>query len=107
MGDHLKLLSGVFRVEEQDTQLEWSMKVTMYTDLATRYTSELQMMLNIASFLDPRFRALLFLKEEEKLAVIYKVEKEAVELASECADQSGGESQNKDGTDEPPQKVSR
>ena len=93
-----KLLSGVFRVGEQDTQLERSMKVTMYTDLATRYTSELQMMLNIASFLDPRFRALLFLPEEEKLAVISKVE---------SADQSGGESQNKDGADEPPQKRSR
>ena len=102
-----KLLSGVFLVGEQDTQLERSMKVTMYTDLVTRYTSELQMMLNIASFLDPRFRALLFLPEEEKLAVISKVEKEAVELASECADQSGGESQNKEGADEPPQKRSR
>ena len=68
-----KLLSGVFRVKEQDTHLERSMKVTMHSDLATRYTSDLQMMLNIASFLDPRFRAQSFLPEEEKLTVISKV----------------------------------
>ena len=48
--------------------------------------------------------ALSFLPEEEKLAVISKVEKEAVELASECAHHSGCESLDKDGSHEPPQK---
>lgn len=70
-----KLLSGIFLIGEQDTNLEKSMKLAMHSNLATRYTSDLLMMLNIAAFLDPRFRALSFLSEEEKLAVVSKVEK--------------------------------
>ena len=49
------------------------MKVAVNSDLATLYTSDPQMMLNVASFIDPRFRALSFLPEEEKLADISKL----------------------------------
>lgn len=65
------------------------------------------MMLNIAAFLDPRFRALSFLSKEEKLAVLSKVEKEAEEVALGCADHSV-ESQHPEGrSSEPPQKRSQ
>ena len=70
------LLSGLFCIAEEDTNLKKSMKLAMHSNLATRYTGDLLMMLNIAAFLDPRFRALSFLSGEEKLAVLSAVEKE-------------------------------
>lgn len=53
-----KLLSSLFCVGEEDTNLEKSMKLAMHSNLSTYYTGDLLMMLNIAAFLDPRFRAL-------------------------------------------------
>lgn len=65
------------------------------------------MMLNIAAFLDPRFRALSFLSEEEKLAVLSKVEKEAGEVTFGSADHSAESQHPEERSGGPPQKRSR
>ena len=58
------------------------MQKAMSDDLKTRYRDEnVKMMLNIAAFLDPRFRELDFLKEaEERKKVKTEVKKRMVDL---------------------------
>ena len=62
-----KLLSVLFVIGEEDTSLEKSMKQAMHSNLSHHCTGDLLMMLNIATSLDPRFRALSFLSERDLL----------------------------------------
>lgn len=55
-----KLLSVLFVTGEEDTSLEKSMKQAMHSNLSHCYTGDLLMTLNIAAFLDPRFRTFSF-----------------------------------------------
>ena len=74
-----KLLEVYFKPEESDniTRLEKTMKTSMHTNLSHRYTGSILMLLNVAAFMDPRFKALSFLSDESRLNVIASVEAEA------------------------------
>ena len=110
-----KLLSVLFVIGEEDTKLEKSMKLAMHSNLSHRYTGHLLMMLNIAAFLDPRFRALSFLSEDERLAVLSAIEEEAVDIGSRLgtqeefsdSDDRDHRPERTDESDEPPYKKSR
>lgn len=57
------------------------MKTSVHTNLLRRYTGSILMLLNVATFMDPRVKALSFLSDEDRLNVIASVEAEAVMLA--------------------------
>ena len=78
-----KLLEVYFKPEECDniTRLEKTMKTSMHTNLSHRYTGSILMLLNIAAFMDPRFKALSFLSDDSRLNVMASVEAEVVKLA--------------------------
>ena len=78
-----KLLEVYFKPEESDniTRLKKTMKTSMHTNLSHRYRGSILMLLNVAGFMDPRFKALSFLSDESRLNVIASVEAEVVMLA--------------------------
>lgn len=57
------------------------MKDSMHTNLSGRYRGSILMLLNVAAFMDPMFKALPFLSDEDRLNVVGCVEAEAVMLA--------------------------
>ena len=63
-----KLLNSYLKTQAEDDEQEKMMKKAMRDKLSCRYTGSILMMLNIAAFLDPRFRSLSYLSEEERLS---------------------------------------
>ena len=57
------------------------MKESMRCNFYQCYTGSTLMLLNKAAFLDPRFKALLFLCDEDRQTISSSVEAEAVKLA--------------------------
>ena len=78
-----KLLEVYFKPDENDaiSRLEKMMKTSMHSNLSDRYTGSILMLLNVAAFMDPRFKTLSFLSDEDRLNVVASVEAEAVMLA--------------------------
>ena len=62
-----------------ETGLAKAMKQHMYDNFVTRY-DEIMSVLNIAAFLDPRYRSLSFSSEEERQSVILAVENETISI---------------------------
>ena len=61
-----KLLTTALRHLDTDPELIKRMKTAMFEDLNSRYQdTDLRMILNIAAFLDPRFRQLEFVSDAE------------------------------------------
>ena len=89
-----KLLEVYFKPEESDniTRLEKTMKTSMHTNLSHRYTGSILMLLNVATFMDPRFKALSFLSDEDRLNVIASMEAEVVMLAINTSTSNESES---------------
>ena len=82
-----KLLEVYFRPKEGEriTQLEKTMKTVMRANLADRYKGSVLKLLNKAAFLDPRFKALSFLPDDDRLDVIASIEAETVMVAQNIA----------------------
>ena len=73
-----KLLNSYLKTQAEDNEQEKMMKKAMRDKLSCRYTGSILMMLNIAAFLDPRFRLLSCLSEEERNDVLEAVEDEVL-----------------------------
>ena len=66
-----KFINITLKEEESDSPITKEVKEAIREDLTTRYQSdEIQIMLNMAMFLDPRFKSLSFLKETEKAVIL-------------------------------------
>ena len=98
-----KLLNNYFTSSPGDSVLEKAMKRAMKENLSERYTGSALLMLSIAAFLDPRFRSLSYLSEEERKTVIKSVEEE-VALTISSVDTSTSSSEP---SLEPPKKKQR
>ena len=73
-----KLLNIEFQPASSDSSLKKSMKRVMHSNLEHRYTGPKLEALNKAAFLDPRFKLLKFLSEEERESTIAQIEEESV-----------------------------
>ena len=63
------LLCKALMIKEEDSEFAQQMKQVMKTDLSKRYQeSNIKLFLHVASVLDPRFKKLFFLSEQERLA---------------------------------------
>ena len=108
-----KLFEVYFKHEESDniTRLEKTMKTFMHTSLSHRYTGSILMLLNVAAFMAPRFKALSF--PSDGLNVIASVEAEVVMLAintstsNESESSTSAEVHTTEGPDLPLSKKSR
>lgn len=80
------------------------MKTLMSSDLKSRYDSakDAFLILNTASFLDPRFRRLVHLERESREAVRAKVQRELAELGEDTAGEERKDGDAADATMEPP-----
>ena len=77
----LHKLSKYLEEVPSDLPLKKSLKRAMLSNLKGRYIeSSVAQLLNKACFLDPRFKSLSFLSDEDKKAVVMDVENEAKEL---------------------------
>jgi len=72
-----KLLITYLISVESDTHVEKALKRVMLNNLSDRYTGGTLELLNKASFLDPHFKSLLFLSEEERRATQSSILEEA------------------------------
>ncbi|KAM3876933.1 E3 SUMO-protein ligase ZBED1-like [Diretmus argenteus] len=81
-----------------DTPMIREMKLVIHTDLLERYTTVAEKkILYAASSLDPRFKGLPFLTEEERLEVYRGVTDEAVSLKNErTANEAPGDAETED-----------
>ena len=77
-----KLLTTALRHLDTDPELIKRMKTAMFEDLNSRYQdTDLRMMLNIAAFLDPRFRQLEFVSDaEDKKKIKNEVKRRMISL---------------------------
>ena len=76
-----KLMSIHLVEKSSDGQLPKTLKYVLLTDLKARYTTtELQSFLNVACFLDPRFKSMSFLSQTNKENVIQMVKEEAEKI---------------------------
>ena len=73
---HLKLSPG------RDSQVVRAMKEAISSDLSKRYTDSTLEILAKATFLDPRFKTLQFLKPEERREIELNIELDMVEILS-------------------------
>ena len=60
-----KLLEVYFKSKSGDSRLETTMKEAMHSNFQQRYRGSTLMLLNKAAFLDPRFKSLPFLSDED------------------------------------------
>ena len=83
-----KLLEVYFEPNDGDkiTQLEKTMKEVMRANLTDRNRGSVMKLLNTA-FLDPRFKALSFLLDVDKLDIIVSVEAEVAVLVQSIVSQ--------------------
>ena len=65
-----KLRNCYLEINTSEKSLEKAMKTAMYTKLLLYYNHNVQSLeiLNIAAFLDPHFKSLSFLEEEDRIA---------------------------------------
>ena len=75
------LLSQHLVEKPSDAHLAKAMKKAFLTDLQGRY-NDAAALLNKACFLDPRFKALTFLSEEQKETTVAAIQREVQDLAS-------------------------
>ena len=104
-----KLLERVLKVEHSDSSISKQMKKEIKSDLAGRYqSSELKTVLNVTTFLDPRYKALPFVSDSNKEKVLEQVEEELLDMYSNHSSQDN-ESKEEAATGgyEPPAKKSR
>ena len=77
-----KLMSIHLVEKSSDSQLSKTLKHALLTDLKARYTAtELKDFLNIACFLDPRFKNMSFLSDTSKVLVEGEAEKILLRLS--------------------------
>ena len=68
-------------VKPTDSNVSKEIKKVVKTDLENRYADlQVKELLNKACFLDPRFKSLSFLSEEEKGQLLLTIEKEAASI---------------------------
>ena len=78
-----KLLERVLKVEDSDSSISKQMKKEIKSDLGGRYqSSELKTVLSVTTFLDPRYKELLFVSDSDKEKVFEQVEEELVDMYS-------------------------
>ena len=75
-----KLLNKQFEIVECDSSLAKSFKTTMYSNLSPRYCGLPLLLLNKATFLDPRLKGLSFLSIEDKKATLESIKDEAAQI---------------------------
>ena len=76
-----KLLTNYLDVTAEDSRVKKEIKKAVKLDLESRYQdTKVEELLNKACFLDPRFKSLSFLTEEERRYIRLLVEGETVEL---------------------------
>ena len=100
-----KLLNCYFTLSPDDSVLEKAMKKAMKQNLSGRYEGSALLTLNVAAFLDPRFRSLSYLSEEDRKTVINTVEKEVVLIMSSA--ESTSATSSSEPSLEPPAKKQR
>ena len=67
-----KLLNKYLEITPEDSRIKKEIKKAVKTDLENRYNDpQVEELLNKACFLDPRFKSLSFLTEEEKNMLCY------------------------------------
>ena len=76
-----KLINQYLVVKPSDAQLTKNVKKAVLTDLKSRYNDvAVETLLNAACFLDPRFKSLSFLTEEQRESTKATIEIEAQEI---------------------------
>lgn len=78
---HHQLTCSLLKSEESDSSTVVEMKKVMCSDLLERYSDKAGF-LNVATALDPRFKLLPYLSDQEKFNVYTQVTEEAVRVAS-------------------------
>ncbi|XP_016296575.1 zinc finger BED domain-containing protein 1-like [Sinocyclocheilus anshuiensis] len=90
-----------------ETHMIHAMKNAIRTDLLKRYNSESEKrILHTASALDPRFKGMPFLTEEERLEVYRALAEEAASLENECTPRRTGVDEAPEGTGTPGEETS-
>ena len=85
-----KLLSIHLIEKASDSSVMKQIKQVVKSDLEDRYSDlHLMMLLNKACFLDPRFKSLSFLSEEDRKGVLLSVEEEAAHIKTEMVSSKG------------------
>ena len=85
-----KLLERVLKVDNSDSSISKQMKKEIKSDLAGRYQScELKTVLNVTTFLGPRYKELPFVSDSDKEKVLEQVEEELLDMysTSNCSSQ--------------------
>ena len=72
-----KLLSVHLIEKPSDSSVMKQIKQVVKSDLENDYSDPHHMLLNKACFLDPRFKSLSFLSDEDRKSVLLSVEEEA------------------------------
>lgn len=81
-----KLLTKELQAKELDSELGAQIKSAMKTDLSKRYQeNEVKLFLNVATLLDPRFKLLPFLSDEEKQSAHTSLEGKATQIEEKRA----------------------
>ena len=96
-----KLLNTYLQPSSSDTTVEKAMKQAMLQNLSTSYTGEISSLLNAATFLDPCFKNLSFLSDQQQ-EIFVNVELEAEDLLATTSSSLSATS-----TEPPPPKKSR
>ena len=78
-----KLLERVLKVEDSDSSISKQMKKEIKSVLAGRY--QLKTVLNVTTFLDPRYKALPFVSDSDKDKVLEQVKEELLDMYSNTA----------------------
>ena len=85
-----KLLSIHLIEKPSDSNVMKQIKQVVKSDLEDRYSDpHLMMLLNKACFLDPRFKSLSFLSDEDRKSVLLSVEEEAAHTKTEMVSSKG------------------
>ena len=96
-----KVLNTYLQPSSSDTTVEKAMKQAMLQNLSTRYTGEISSLPNTATFLDPCFKNLSFLSEDQQQEIFVNVELEAEDLLATTSSLSATS------TESPPPKKSK
>ena len=85
-----KLLSVHLIEKPSDSSVMNQIKQVVKSDLEDRYSDpHLMMLLNKACFLDPRFKSLSFLSDEDRKSVLLSVEEKAAQIKTEMVSSKG------------------
>ena len=81
-----KLMKSHLVPSASDNSLTRTIKTTLLTDLENRYADELLKFLTKATLLDPRFKSLKFLSQEERKEVIFELEDDVDLIVADVRD---------------------